>query len=135
MKCGLDDWFANGGTRLELDDLITDTLPGSVMDWPEPIPLDPTTGPPFPLDALPGTIGAYVSAVAHAFQVPADLPALVALGTLSAAVGGKYTVEPMEDWSEPVHVMTMPALKSGERKSGVMREITRPVRDLSLIHI
>ena len=127
-KCGLDDWFANGSTRLELDNLVTDTLPGSVMDWDDPIPLDPTIGPPFP-EVLPGTIGQYVAAVAESYQVPVDLPALVALGTLSAAVGGKYTVVPAPDWEEPVHIMTMPVLKSGERKSGVMKEITRPVRD------
>jgi hypothetical protein len=127
-KCGLDDWFASGGTNLELQDMVTDTLPGSVMDWQPPIPLDPTTGPPFPLEALPGSIGRYVAAVAAAYQVPADLPALVALGTVSAAVGGKYTVQPIPDWSEPVHVMVMPVLRSGAKKSGVMREVTAPAR-------
>ena len=54
-KCGLDDWFANGGTRLELDDLIVDELPKSAMDWDAPISIDPMAGPPVPLEALPGT--------------------------------------------------------------------------------
>lgn len=129
MKCGLDDWFANGGTRLQLENLLTDTLPGSVMDWDDPIPLDPTTGPPFPLDALPGTIGRYVRAVAEETQTSPDLAALVALATISAAAGGKYQAfSQPSNWLEPVHGMFTPVAESGNNKSGVFGAITKPIR-------
>jgi hypothetical protein len=61
-KCGLDDWFVSGGTVSSLEAHIVDALPGSVMDWDTRIPLDAVTGPPFPVDALPGPIGELVAA-------------------------------------------------------------------------
>lgn len=128
-KCGLDDWFVSGGTVLQLEEAHTvDVLPGSVMDWEPPVPLDPTTGPPFPVDALPGMIGQYVAAVAEETQTPADLAACVALGTLSAAAGGKYVAYvPSSNWTEPVHAMLTPVAGPGNRKSGVFQHITRPL--------
>jgi replicative DNA helicase len=96
--------------------------------WTSPIPLDPTSGPPFPLDALPGAIGQMVEAVAEETQTPADLPALVALGTLSAAAGGKYVAYvPSSNYTEPVHAMFLPVAEPGNRKSSVYRHITAPL--------
>jgi replicative DNA helicase len=127
-KCGLDDWFAAGGTVLQLENHTVEALPGSELDWDTPAPLDSTTGPPFPVEALPGTIGELVLAVAEETQTPPDLAALVALGSLSAAAGGKYVAYvPSSNWSEPVHVMVIPVAEPGNRKSGVFRRITGPI--------
>lgn len=127
-KCGLDDSFASGRTRLALDDLIVDELPGSEMDWETPVPLDDPAGPPFPLNALPDEIGTFVSAVAEETQTPEDMPAIVALGTISAAAGGKYQVEVTnQGWEEPVHIMTMPVVEPGARKTAIFRKITEPI--------
>lgn len=127
-KCGLDDWFATGGTVLGLEAHTVDVVPGSVMDWEPPLPLDPTTGPPFPIATLPGAVGAYVAAVAEETQTPPDLPALVALGTLSAAGGGKYVVHvPSSNWTEPVHAMFLAVAEPGNRKSGIFQHVTAPL--------
>jgi hypothetical protein len=128
-KCGLDDWFAAGGTVLDLEAYTVDVLPGSWMEWDPPIPLDPATGPPFPVDALPGIMGDLVAAVAEETQTPADLAALVALSVVSTAAGGKYVAYvDSSNWTEPVHTMMVPTAGPGNRKSGVFQRLTAPLR-------
>lgn len=128
-KCGLDDWFAEGGTVADLRSLVQTELPPTVRDWPDPVPLDPDFGPPFPIQVLSGTLGNLVNEVAEETQTPVDLPALVALGAISAAVGGRYEVRYRpSNWYEPVHVMITPVAEPGNRKSAVFTRLTRPLR-------
>jgi replicative DNA helicase len=132
-KCGLDDFFAAGGTRLQLDAYIPDALPGAQDIWEPPIPLDDPVGPPFPVDALPGTIGAYVLAVAEQTQTPVDMAATVVLGTLSASAGGKYEIVIDEvGWREPAHTQMIVVAEPGQRKTGIFRIITKPLVDHEL---
>ncbi len=127
-KCGLDDAFASGLTRADLEALVVDSLPGAEPDWPEPIPLDDPAGPDFPLDALPGTLGRITRAVAASTQTPPGMAAVMALGTISAAARGRYTVAiPEHDWSEPVLIQAVVFALPGERKSAVVKEITAPL--------
>src|SRR5215207_9016288 len=105
-----------------LRDVIVDHLPEREPEWETPIRLDDPTGPPFPRAALPGSIGAYAVAVAEETQTPLDMAATVALGTISAAAGGKYEVViPEQGWNEPVHIMAVTVAEPGNRKSGVIR--------------
>ncbi len=127
-KCGLDDFLAQGNTLADVERLIVDALPEAEPEWETPIPLDDPTGPPFPLDALPGIIGEYPVAVAEETQTPLDMAANVALGTISAAAGGKYEVViPEQGWNEPVHIMAVTVADPGNRKSGVIRLMTKPI--------
>lgn len=104
--------------------------PEDAAPWDDPIPLDDPQGPPFPVGALPDRIGAFVQAVANAAQVPVDLAAVVALGTLSAACGGKYVLHlPGNSWREPVHLMLVAVAPPGARKSAVFDLLTRPLLD------
>jgi hypothetical protein len=106
-----------------------DDDPGDAVEWETPLPLDPTTGTPFPVDTLPCVIGDLVAAVAEETQTPADLAALVALSVVSAAAGGKYTVfVSSSSWYEPVHTMMIPTIGPGNRKSGVFQRLTPPLR-------
>lgn len=128
MKCGLDDAIASGLTRANLEALVVDPLPGAEPDWPEPIPLDDPAGPDFPLDALPGTLGSFARAVAASTQTPVGMAAVMALGTISAAVRGRYVVAiPEHDWSEPVLIQAVVFALPGERKSAVVNETTAPL--------
>src|SRR5215213_2119641 len=53
--------------------------------WPSPTPFGAPELPPFPVDALPDWLAAYVRAEAAATQVPPDLVAMLALAVLSTA--------------------------------------------------
>ena len=48
---------------------------------------------------------------------------------LSAAAGGRVKVWVRSTWQEPVNLYVAPALESGNRKSGVVREVTAPIRE------
>lgn len=125
-KCGLDDAFAQGMTLVDIERFIVETLPET--EWEIPIPLDDPTGPPFPLEALPDGIRKYVAAVAEETQTAPDMAATVALGTISAAAGGKYEVVlPEQGWEEPVHIQAVIAAEPGQRKTQVFRLLTAPI--------
>jgi hypothetical protein len=111
-----------------LDGLATDSHQASAEDWDTPIPLDDPKGPSFPVDALPGVVGDYSTAVAEETQTAIDMPASVALGTISAAAGGRYEVLiPEQGWSEPVHIQTVTAAEPAQRKTQIFRLITKPI--------
>jgi len=129
-KCGLDDHYVHGGTTEDLMGMLIEELPGAQHEWDTPIPLDPMHGPPFPVEQLPGVLGRWVSALAHETQTAIDLPAMVSIGTISAAGGGKYVVSlPEFGWEEPVHTYMMTAQESANRKTAVFSKSTGPVED------
>jgi hypothetical protein len=103
--------------------------PDEAAAWAPPEPLTSEILPPFPTDALPGWLQTFVSALAEATQTPADLAALMSLGVLSAAAGGRVKVWVRSTWQEPVNLYVAPTLESGNRKSGVVREVTDPIRE------
>jgi replicative DNA helicase len=83
--------------------------------------------PPFPVDALPGPMAAWVEAVAEHTQTPPDLAAVAGLGVLSSAALGRAYVD-CGAWQEELGLYLLPVLPSGERKSTVVRMATEPLR-------
>ena len=67
--------------------------------WPDepdlPIPARPT---PLPLDAFPAVLSDHVESVAASMGVSPDMPALLSLLTVSAAIGGKVEVRVDDAW-------------------------------------
>lgn len=102
--------------------------------WPEPAPLGDEIEPvPFPTNALPAWLARFVTAQATASQVPEDLPGMIGLAALSAAVQGKINVLANNaTWTEPVCLYTAIAMSPGERKSSVFSHMTRPLTDWEL---
>jgi hypothetical protein len=98
-------------------------------DWPDPDPLPTVTPPPFPTDAL-GELRPYVEAVAAGFQVPADLPASLALAALAAGLARKAVVRLTPDHTEPLNQFFLCALPSANLKSPVLAEVTAPLWEL-----
>ena len=96
-------------------------------DWREPILLDGPPPPGFPLEVLPAGLRSWVEAVATAYQVPADLPARLALGCISAAAAGRARVRVAPDWTEQLCAYIACVLPSGERKSPVVQEAVSPL--------
>jgi hypothetical protein len=82
---------------------------------------------PFPTDALPETLRAWVEAEATATQTPRDLPGVIALAALSACVAKKVEVEVRSGWREPLNTYWLVALEPGNRKSAVFRDAVEPL--------
>jgi putative DNA primase/helicase len=114
---GLLDWTSRAA--------VTPT--GDLLeDWPRPVPLDGPPPPPFPEETL-GALAPWARAVAVSYQVPVHLPAVMALGCISAAVAGRARVRVSADWTEELCAYVAAVLPSGERKSPVVREAMAPV--------
>lgn len=81
--------------------------------------------PPFPVEALPPAIGAYVVAVSEHAQITPDMAGTMSLGVLAVCVQGKYQIEGNTDYYEPLSLYTVVIAPPGERKSSVMSAMTK----------
>lgn len=99
------------------------------LSWEPPIPLGHFDLPSFSIEAIPNqlcAISAFCARVAESFQVPLDLPVLLVLAVLGAALAKRVIVWGGGDWREPLNLFIAVAMSSGERKSSVFREVTQP---------
>ncbi|MCC6677936.1 MAG: DUF3987 domain-containing protein [Phycisphaerales bacterium] len=109
--------------------------PSAPPDWPDPEPLVDDRAPaPFPAHAIfPDAARAFVEAVARAYAVPLDLPALLyftlAGGCLTYAGNGCRIVRVTPPWSETLNIYSIVALPSGSRKSQTFARMIGPVRE------
>lgn len=88
----------------------------------------PVDLPPFPLEALPPVLGDLVSEVAESVQTPVALPALLALGALSAAGSHvRLWVQAGPLAPEPACLYLAPVLGPSERKSSAFRYLVAPL--------
>ena len=90
------------------------------------IPLKPQYSdlPSFPVECLPANLRDYVTAVAEHSQTAPDMAAVISLGVLAVCLQGKYQVEGMPGYVEPLSLYTVVIAAPGERKSSVMRDMT-----------
>lgn len=95
--------------------------------WECPVELDAGAVPPFPVDALPATVADYVRAVAAFAEVPADLPAVLALAVGAAAVARKVAVAVRLGYREPLNLFGVVAMPPGTRKSSTFADVTAPL--------
>lgn len=112
--------------------MATPTAPD--YEWPELADLEEeVVAPAFPSDCLPRWLGQFIKAQATASQVPEDLPGMIGLAALSAAVQGKINVLANHaTWTEPVTLYAAVAMPPGERKSSVFQHMTRPLTEWEL---
>lgn len=94
-------------------------------------PLTPQSSelPPFPTEALPEPLWAYVTAVAEHSQTSPDMAAVIGLGTLAVCLQGKYRVQGSPGYYEPLSLYTVVIAPPGERKSSVLNDMTRHLRE------
>ena len=85
--------------------------------------------PSFPTEAFPAWLRSYVEGLAMATQTPVDLTAMLALTALAAAVARNVRVKARRGWMEPLNLYAAAALLPGNRKSAVIDEVTRPLRE------
>lgn len=95
------------------------------------IPLaTPRDLPPFPVQALPWEVAAFVAQLTDEMECPADLPACLALGALGTVSMKRYEVCPRGNWSEPLNLYLAIALEPGESKSPVFKRVFAPLYKL-----
>lgn len=97
--------------------------------WPDPVSLEAPAVPPWPSGVFRGALARFVASLSLSMQVPADLPALMSFGAVSAAVAGRVAVRVGGGWSEPVNLYTAVAMPPASKKSPVVRAVTWPLLD------
>jgi len=104
------------------------TQPGTGIDWPLPLPLTVRQQTaPYPLDVLPGTIGAAVQEVVDFVQCPMALGACSALAVLSTVGQGLVDVRRAETLEGPTSLFLLAIADSGERKTTVDGHFSKPI--------
>ncbi len=97
--------------------------------WPSIIPLEKPYGQPFPVEALPAPLQAYTKSLAEAYQVPADLPAMLMLASASVPLAKRVQVKATEDWIEPCNLYVAVVLPPASRKSAIFKAISAPLEN------
>ncbi len=112
----------------ERDAMLYDVGPWSgARSAPIPLNVDATL-PPWPRNVFPAVIEAYVDAVTESFQVPRDMPAIVALGVMATAwVGKAQVLDPRAGHAESLSLYLFPVAASGERKSSTVNVMSAPI--------
>ncbi|MDD5759169.1 MAG: DUF3987 domain-containing protein [Desulfobulbaceae bacterium] len=101
---------------------------GTGIDWPETSPLIVhQQASPYPLDYLPGIIGAAVSEVVDFVQCPVALGACSALAVVSTVCQGLVDVRRAETLEGPTSLFLLAIADSGERKTTVDGHFSKPV--------
>jgi hypothetical protein len=99
-------------------------------DDPYFIPFTGANVPPFPVEALPLPVARYVEAVATHIQVPPDGPAVMAIATIAAACARRIRVRRLIDgYEQPLNLYLLGLGEPGERKSQIVSEVVRPLRE------
>ncbi len=107
-------------------------IAGEKMDsFPEVRPLKPQQNmlPTFPTECLPPILRDYVSAVAEHSQTSPDMAAVIGLGVLSVCLQGKYQVQGIPGYTEPLSLYVVVTAAPGERKSSVMKDMTKYISE------
>lgn len=98
--------------------------------WGEPLPLIAhQQADPYPLDSLPGIIGAAVREVVAFVQCPVALGACSALAVIATVAQGLVDVRRAEKLEGPTSLFMLAIADSGERKSTVDGFFSKPVRE------
>ena len=107
----------------------TATVATSATDWSAPLPLGRHTEhqAPYPLDALPGGIGAAVREYQSYGQQPLALVASSALAVVSLAAQGLADVARDEQLTGPLSLNFLMVAQSGERKTAADRTLGQVV--------
>lgn len=96
-------------------------------EWAAPIKFEQPARPEFPVEVFPPWIRTFVSEVAEALQVPVDLPAMLALVVLAAALSKKAIIRRDNSWVEPLNIYVIVVLPPASRKSAVFKMATGPI--------
>jgi hypothetical protein len=87
---------------------------------------------PFPVEVLPPVFRELADQSAEVFQVPVELPAMIALGTLSGALGKSFEIRNVRNGISGFgNLYIIAAAERGTGKGAVARQIVAPVLEAS----
>ncbi len=109
-------------------ELIHSNCTDVARDWDEPADIERRELPEFPLDCLSGAVGHWVAAAANAFQVPIELPGLLALSAVSGMLARRVEIVAGRGWREPANLYVCCLLEPANRKSAVFRAAFKPIQ-------
>ncbi len=95
--------------------------------WEPAIPFSDGSRSPFPVDALPPVLAAFVRAEAEATQTPPDLAGTLVLAVAAASLAKKARILLKPGWTEPLNLFVAVVLPPAERKSAVFSDVTAPM--------
>lgn len=104
-------------------------VPSNNDEWEDPIEFNERILPLFDTTVFPRWLREYVNDVAEFTQTPADAPAMASISSLSAILSGKFEVNVVGDWVEPLNTFNVLALGPANRKSNVASLINDPITD------
>lgn len=142
-----NDWTRAGATRPEIEAALAAAQPVAVDPAPDlhtapprdvskpaiTLPTEdeadaPDDAPqPFPVGCLPPTLASIVAAVSRCERVPTALPAVCALGVVSAAIGAGLEILSAADRPTRANLFLLADAESGSGKSQVWRRIAEPI--------
>lgn len=87
---------------------------------------------PFPVEVLPPVLRELAEQSAEVFQIPVELPALIALGTLSGVLGKSFELRGVRNGTSGFgNLYVIAAAERGTGKGAVARQIVAPVLEAS----
>ena len=114
-------------SRNEADETSKNTSAHDLED-PEPILLDENDIPEVSPGILPVQwLRDFIAAVARSTETPSELSLLMCLAVIATTVQRRLAIEVEPGYTEPLNIMAMPALGSGNRKTKVVTETTAPL--------
>lgn len=122
--------YNNSTTLEDISQEKKEEIKEEPYQWEPPKPLEKEQIlPPFPVECFPEIIRQYVEAVAENTATPVDMAAVASLAVIAGSVQKKFWIKGKPDYYEPLNIYTLIIADPGERKSSVMREMTRYTKD------
>jgi putative DNA primase/helicase len=96
-------------------------------DWPDPILPGTMRTPAITADLLPAWLGEMAHCVSEATQTPPALAVMCSLSVLATVLQGRFEVEPLRGYTEPLSIWTLGTAPPGARKTAVLNALLSPL--------
>jgi hypothetical protein len=126
-KCGRAERRRMAQTVGSAVDTAEDRTTDADAEWPDPLPLEATPVPPFPVNVLPPILAEVVTDIATVTHTPVDFAALGTLAVMSTLASRRVDVAIGRTHVESLNLYLMLIANSGERKGPVHRATLAPL--------
>jgi hypothetical protein len=120
-KADVSDWFASGGSRDRLTELVVEA---GYQDIELPGP------PPFPIDVLPPVVRRYVEECAQSVPVPPEMVAVPLLAMVGGLIGNRVSLRLKRGWQEYASLYSLVVAGPGTNKSAAIKHARWPLKAL-----